>query len=123
VKSVQIGDEKGEIDFGSRLSDLKLSDTGLRALTLTFPMLYLQGNAHFEAVRDAYDDDTEIELLFLTGDVGDAGEEGVNAICKIMKAPSNEELEEGKSYEFEAKPTLVMNGANPLVRTPRFVAV
>lgn len=111
VKDVKLNTSKGEVDTTTRASGKwKQVIAGFKDASIEFEMPWDTANADFQAVRDAFYNDTVLGLAVMDGPIETAGSEGLWADCVILKFDRNEPLEQAATVSLSAKPT---NSANP----------
>jgi len=118
VKDVKLNTSKGEADVTTRASGRWKQVVGtLKDASIEFEMPWDTASDGFQAVKDAYFDDTVIGLCLADNPLGEggafpAGTEVFRADCAILKFERSEPLEQAVSVSVTAKPTY---SANPPV--------
>lgn len=104
-RDVTLNMEKGEADVTTR------SNNGWRAIlgtlkdaSIDFSMVWDTGDADFEAVRDAFLDNTLLDMAIMDGDIAVAGSQGLRAEMSVLGFTRNEPLEEGVTVDVSIKP-------------------
>lgn len=106
VKDVTLNLEKGEADVTTRAANGWRAIKGtLKEMTVEFEMLWLAGDSGFEAIKDAFLDNTTIEFLVLDGSVSTSGNQGPRAEMDVISFSRNEPLEEGITVSVTIKTT------------------
>ena len=97
---------KGEADVSARFSGWKLTKGALKELEISFTYRHKSGvDAVFDALLDAYINDTPLEFAVLDAAITEAGAQGPRAFCEIISMNLTQELENAAEYEFTVKPT------------------
>ena len=104
VREATLNMEKGESDITSRANaGWKATGKGLKDAGVDFEILYDPDDAGFQAIRDAYLNDTAIALCIRDS----AGGQGLDADVVITSFSRTEPLEEAMIASFTAKITYV----------------
>ena len=94
LTNVNINLSKATADATTRANSGWRATVGtLREMQVTFEMIYKDSDAFLTAVKDAYMNGTELAMAFLTGDEGDAGEQGPSANFNVTDFSRSEDLE------------------------------
>lgn len=110
VKDVTVTMEKGEADVTTRAADGWVQTAAtLKNMTIEFQMVWNPGDAGFEAIKDAFMDNTAVELLALDGASDDVGAQGPRASCDVFSFTRGEPLAEALTVDVTCKPTLSDN--------------
>lgn len=96
---------KGRADVSVRGSTWKLEKATLKEASIEFEMIHDPADADYQAFRDAYMNDTPIEVLVLSGDIGTSGNEGLRAICDVFDFARNEPLTDVLKVSVTLAPT------------------
>ena len=97
---------KGEADVSARFSGWKLTKGALKELEISFTYRHKSGvDAVFDALLDAYINDTPLEFAVLDAAITEAGAQGPRAFCEILSLNLTQELENAAEYELTVKPT------------------
>lgn len=115
IGDVNQADSRGSTDVDTRESDFTKVVTGNRKVELGFNMKLTNGNAQFEALRDAYIADDDIGIANYIGDMADSGAQGLQMDCKLIDFPidlplkdwANANLKLAPSYESSFEPVLM----------------
>lgn len=95
-----------ESDVSSRASDYKLMMKALAELGVDFTMIKYAGDAGYVAMEaSAYSPSQAHEFAVMSGDIIVAGSRGVRFFGQVFSATDNQQLEEGQTVDFNAKPT------------------
>ena len=106
VRDVTLNLEKGEADVTTRAANGWRATKGtLKEMSIEFEMLWLTGDAGFEAVKDAFLNNTTIEFLALDGSISTSGNQGPRAEMDVISFSRNEPLEEGITVSVSLKTT------------------
>jgi len=110
VKDVTLSLETAEADVTTRASG------GWRAVVATLKegsvesnILWDTADANFEAVKDAFFDNTSVEFAVMDGDITVEGTEGLRADFSVVNFTRNEPLEDALNVDFTIKPTASTN--------------
>ena len=106
ARDVTLNLEAGEAD-ASRRGGGGWRET-LQALkdgNIEFEMLFDSSDAAFTALRDAFFNNTPLDVLALEGDVATSGNEGLRMVCAVTNFSRNEPLEETLTVNVTLKPT------------------
>lgn len=104
VKDVTVTLEAGEADVTTRANQgWRATAATLRECTVEFEMLWLPGDAGFEAVKTAYLTAGKVRLAALTGAKDDTASEGPMGDFTIQSFSRREPLEEGVTVAVTAK--------------------
>ena len=113
VRDVKLNQSKGEADVTTRASGGWKQTVGtLKDAGIEFEVVWDTANAGFQAVMDAYFDDTLIGLAVTDGPIDESGTQVFRADCAVLKFDRNEPLENAVTVSVAAKPTY---SANPPV--------
>ena len=104
-RDLKIGFEKTEIDASTRASSYEAILTGLKKAPLEWGMVYDTADTAYQAIRDAFFNDTVIALAVLDGDADTAGTQGFWADWEILKFEEDEALEGAYLVNVSAKPS------------------
>ena len=110
VKDVTLNLEKGEADVTTR------GNGGWRAMAGTlkdgsveFEMVWDTQDAGFTAIKDAWFNDTALEVAVMDGDVAITGSQGLRATMEVFSFSRNEPLEEAVTVNVTLKPAYSAN--------------
>lgn len=105
AKDVTLNLEKSDIDVTTRGSGgFTEYANGLIDASIEFSCLYNTADAAFQAVRDAFINKTNIEMLVLDGSTGTSGSQGLRAIMLVGSFTRNETLGEALMVDVSMKP-------------------
>ncbi|WP_417625132.1 hypothetical protein [Paremcibacter congregatus] len=104
VGDVNQPDSRGSTDIDTRESDFTKIATGQRKIELGFNLKLKNGNAQFEALRDAYIADEVIGMANYIGDMTDVGAQGMHMDCKIIDFPINLPLKDWANADIKLAP-------------------
>ncbi len=100
VRNLTLNMEAGESDITTRGNDgWRATAPTLRECTAEFQMVWKPGDTAFEAVKDAFLNNTEVELKILS----EVGGEGPHGDFSITGFTRNEDLEEAILVDVTAK--------------------
>ena len=104
VRDLTVTLESGEADVTTRAnSGWRATAATLKECTAEFEMLWNSSDSNFQAIRDAYLNNTNLRLAALTGERGASGSEGPFGDFSITGFSRNEPLEEGITVSVTAK--------------------
>jgi predicted secreted protein len=110
IRDVTLSHSKGEADVSVRgAGGWKRVVGAMKEATIEFEMVWDTEDAAFQAIKDAYFDDTLLGLAVMDGDVAAAGSEGLWADCAILKFDRKEPLDGAVTVGVKAKPTYSAN--------------
>lgn len=110
VKDVTLNLEKGEADVTTRANNGWRATVGtLKDASIEFQMVWDTEDAGFDAIRQAFFDNTPIEFAVMDGLITDPDSEGLRATCAILNFTRNEALEEAIMVDVTIKPTYAEN--------------
>ncbi|CAK9103945.1 Uncharacterized protein SCF082_LOCUS48533 [Durusdinium trenchii] len=96
VRDLELKLEKGEADVTHRGSNGWRQRIGtLKDAGVEFEIVWEPGDADFEAFRDAFLNDTLIDLAVMDGDITVDGQQGLRSEFEVMSFPRSEQLEQG----------------------------
>jgi len=106
IQDLDIGMETGEANVTTRAnSGWEQTAATLKKGTLTFNMIFDNGDAGFTAIQTAFMAAAEISLLALTGDQTVTGTEGLASNFTITNWSQSQPLEEAIKVAVTAKPS------------------
>jgi len=110
VKDVTLNLEKGEADVTTRANGGWRATVGtLKDASIEFQMVWDTVDAGFDAIRQAFFNNTPIEFAVMDGDITDPDSEGLRATFDIFNFTRNEALEEAILVDVSIKPTYADN--------------
>jgi len=111
VKDLDLPMEKSEADVTTRNNGgFRAVRGALKSATLSFGMVYDPTDTIWEAIRDAFMNNTTVEFAVADGAIATVGTEYFRAETEIMKFGRSEQLEQAMMSDVEAKPTYTTNG-------------
>jgi len=110
VKDVTLNLEKGEADVTTRANAGWRATVGtLKDASIEFQMVWDTVDAGFDAIRQAFFNNTPLEFAVMDGDITDPDSEGLRATFDIFNFTRNEALEEAILVDVSIKPTYADN--------------
>jgi len=110
VKDVTLNLEKGEADVTTRANAGWRATVGtLKDASVEFQMVWDTVDAGFDAIRQAFFNNTPLEFAVMDGDITDPDSEGLRATFDIFNFTRNEALEEAIMVDVSIKPTYADN--------------
>ncbi len=110
VKDVTLNLEKGEADVTTRANQGWRATVGtLKDASIEFQMVWDTVDAGFDAIRQAFFNNTPLEFAVMDGDITDPDSEGLRATFDIFNFTRNEALEEAILVDVSIKPTYADN--------------
>ena len=108
VKDVTLNLESAEADVTVRANNgWRATVPTLKDASVEFEMVWDTADEDFQAIRDAYLNNTTLEVLALDGPVsgaGSTGNQGLRAVCNVTGFSRSEPLEEALSVSVTVKP-------------------
>lgn len=98
---------KSRVDVATRASGWDLAMVTGKKLDLKIKVPYVPGDPDYQALQDAWEDDTSVELLILDGPVGTSGSSGWRAHFHIVDVTINQSI----SSHVEAEITFAVAAA------------
>ncbi len=109
VKDVTLNLEAGEADVTTRANNgWKATAATLKDASIEFQMVWDTGDTDFLAIRDAYLNNTNIEVAAMDGAItglGSSGSQGLRATCMVTSFTREEPLEEALTVSVTLKPS------------------
>ena len=105
ISDVTINQERGEAEIRKRGSDDVLYFSTLMSRGVEFQLIYNTGDADFEAIKDAFDDKSLIDMAFLDGNVNTNGTQGFRAEFDVISFNIAQPLEEGSTVDVMVRPS------------------
>lgn len=102
ARDVTVNHSAGTADMSTRGKKYRVQDVTLNELTIDFELLYEEGDAQYELIRDAYHAQDPIALAALSGPVATTGSEGPYGDFKITNFSRSEPLEDGATISVTA---------------------
>jgi hypothetical protein len=111
VKDVTVPLSWVKADASSRASRIRMSEPTLADWDFTLSMVHDPADADLEALRDAHNNRTSIDMAFLDGPAATPGSQGPRASFKVFKFERAEPLEGIAMVNIEISPC--HNTTNP----------
>ena len=109
-KDVTLNLEKGEADVTTRANNGWRATVGtLKDASIEFQMVWDTLDSDFDAIRQAFFNNTPIEFAVMDGVITDPDSEGLRATFDIFNFTRNEALEEAILVDVTIKPTYADN--------------
>jgi predicted secreted protein len=110
VKDLTLTLEKSEADVTTRGNDGWRATIGaLKDASIEFAMVWDTADDDFTAIKDAWFNDTSIELAVMDGPIvapsGGEASQGLRAHCAVLNFSRNEALEDAIMVDVSIKPT------------------
>lgn len=106
VRDVELNLTRGKADLSTRGSNGYKEYRGqLKDASITFDLVYKRGDATTQAIFEAFDEDTLLDIAVLDGDIETTGTEGLRAVCEVFDFSREEPLEEGVMISVELAPS------------------
>jgi len=108
VRDVTLNLETSEADVTTRANNgWRATVATLKDASIEFEMVWDSADANFTAMREAFLNNTSVELAVLDGPA--ASGQGLRATCMVTKFSRNEPLEEAITVSVTVKPTYSTN--------------
>ena len=106
VAEVNLDLTSEESDMTTRASDgwTEMAQT-LRSASVSFVLKFKDSDTYYEALRDAWLNNTEITLLFMDKNAATTGAQGLAANFMVNGMPRGEPLNDVIKYTFTVKPS------------------
>lgn len=105
VRDLTLNRGRSEADVTTRGSAWDLIAVVRKNASIDFEMLFKKSDAGFDAIRAAFDDGTELEMAFLTGDKGTSGTKGIQASFSVFQFNESQNLDGVLTVDVTVKPT------------------
>lgn len=106
IRNVTLNLEKGEADVTTRgAKGWKEVVPTLKEATIDTEIVWDTTHTIFAKLLDAFLNDTNLEFLFLDGEVTAQGSQGLRAVCGIFKFSRDEQLDGALIANVSLKPT------------------
>lgn len=107
AKDVNIDLGKNEAEVNSRESEWEMVGAGLKTVSVDFGYLNVPGTSDtvFQALKDAYINDTPTQFAIMDQAVGTSNSKGVRAYFIVTGMSRPEPLEGALMYNFTLRPT------------------
>ena len=110
VKDLTLNLEKGEADVTTRANGGWRSTVAtLKEGSIEFSMVWDTSDPGFTAIKDAWFNNTPVEMAVLDGPVNVPGSQGLRASFAVIKFGREENLEEAMNVPVSLKPTYAAN--------------
>ena len=110
IKDVTINLEAGDADVTTRGGGgFRQSVATLKDGSVDFQMVWDTSDSDFTALKDAFFNNTSIELSFMDGAIGTAGSQGLHADFSVTNFSRSEALEEALMVDVTVKVTKSSN--------------
>jgi len=110
IRDLTLNLEKAEADVTTRASNGWRNEIGtLKNAGVEFEMVYEPSDTNFAAIQEAFLNDTLVDMIFLSGDIEEADNEGLRAEFSVNNFSRSEPLEDALKNSVSLKP------GNPLV--------
>jgi len=103
VKDVLRDSKWGDDDASTRESVFELSILTLLSSPINLQVAHVPANAHYIALREAFENGTTVEMLVLDGDVTTAGSRGIRADWHVVEFPEAQPLKGEMMHEVVLK--------------------
>lgn len=110
VRDLTMSLSKTLADASRRVSAWKQYVSGQKDTRITFQMVWDDEDTNFQLFLDAYNNDTTVECLVISGAYNVAGTEGLRAVFEIANCQRNEPLDDVVTAEIELAPAYDANG-------------
>ena len=109
-RDVTLNLEKNEADVTTRGSNGWRAMVGvLKDGSVDFQMVWDTADTAFTALKDAYFNNTSIDIAVMDGPIDDAESEGLRAEMSVINFTRNEPLEEAATVDVTIRPTYSAN--------------
>jgi hypothetical protein len=105
ARDVTLNMEAGEAEASSRANTFREYLQALKDAGIEFDMLFDGADVQFGLIKDAYFDNTTLDLLALDGASATSGNSGLRMVCVVTGFTRNEPLEEAVTVAVTVKPT------------------
>lgn len=105
VRDLTVSLDKAEADTSTRLGKFKTVRGSLRNVSIDWGMVQDPADADWIALRDAFLNDTQVDLAVADGPIATTGTQYFRAVCEIMKFQMNQALTDVLMTDVSAKPT------------------
>ena len=105
ARDVTTGNEKAEADISSRGSTYRQRKTTLKDAPIEGELVYDTDDYTFQAMRDAYNNNTELAMAAMDRGITTVGAQGLAGNFEILSFVRNEPLEGGVTITFRAVPS------------------
>lgn len=105
VSEATINQERGEAELVARGFSEALFFSAIMRRGVDFQLVYNSGDTDYEAIKDAFHNNTLIDLAFLDGNVNTNGTQGFRAEFNIFQFNVPQPLEEGSVVDVTVRPS------------------
>ena len=106
--------EKGEADLSARNTGGFRARRGtLKDGTIEFGMNFDPADPEFTAIKDAFFNNTVLDMAAMSGDITTTGEQGLRAEMDVLNFSRNENLEEGMTVDVSLAVAPPQTGQTP----------
>lgn len=106
VKDVSLDLKKGKADVTTRRAlGWRQNKPTLKEGPISFTMVWDDEDPNFAAIRDSWLNDTDIEILCLSGPLTESGAEGLRAYMGVFDFVRGEPLEDAMTVDVTIEPT------------------
>ena len=110
VRDLTLNLETGEADVTTRANNgWRATVATLKDASIEFEMVWDTSDEDFTAIRNAFLNNTPLEVAVLDGLVATTGSQGLRATCMVTSFTRNEPLEEAITVNVTVKPTYSEN--------------
>ena len=110
VKDLTLTLETGEADVTTRgNAGWRATVATLRDASVEFEMVWDTSDDDFSAIRNAFLNNTSLEVAVMDGDITTSGSQGLRATCMVTSFSRSEALEEAITVSVTIKPTYAAN--------------
>ena len=110
VKDLTLTLETGEADVTTRgNAGWRATVATLRDASVEFEMVWDTSDDDFSAIRNAFLNNTSLEVAVMDGDITTSGSQGLRATCMVTSFSRSEALEEAITVSVTIKPTYSVN--------------
>ncbi|GIW81495.1 MAG: hypothetical protein KatS3mg105_3302 [Gemmatales bacterium] len=105
VRDVTLNLSSGEFDASTRgTGGWRQTARTLKEASVDINILYKQGDAGYNALRDSYLNGTLIDMAIMSDNIATSGSEGLRAEMDVFEFNRGEPLEEGLTIDVTVKP-------------------
>lgn len=110
VRDVTLSLESGEADVTTRgNAGWRAKVATLKDASIEFEMVWDTADNDFVAIRDAWLNNTTLDIAVMDGDITTSGSQGLRAICMVTRFSRSEPLEEAITVSVTMTPTYSAN--------------
>lgn len=105
AKDVTLSLSKDSADVTTRgNSGWKATRSTLKDAEVSFDLLFVAGDADYDALRDAWLNNTELDVAVMSGAIASSGSEGLRAVMDVFQFERSEPLAEAVVVKVTLKP-------------------